>query len=105
MIRSDFCLSTLEIFCYSFQDNSIWVSLLFGLSVYKWELPALPITAIRSTNHCYQSVARILIILHAQNCPVAMWEGDLSLAIVHKGPLDYAEGSPLTIILYSPIER
>ena len=54
-------------------------------------------SAIRSTNHCYQSVARILIIIHTQNHPVALWKDDLSLSKVHKGPLSYAEGSPLTL--------
>ena len=54
-------------------------------------------STIRSTNHCYQLVARILIILHARNRPVAFWEGDLSLLKVYEGPLGYAEGSPLTL--------
>ena len=54
-------------------------------------------SVICSTNHCYQSVARILIILHAQNRPVALWEGDLSLSKVYEEPLGYAEGSLLTL--------
>ena len=54
-------------------------------------------SVICSTNHCYQLIARILIILCAQNRPVAFWEGDLSLSKVYKGPLDYTEGSPLTL--------
>ena len=44
-------------------------------------------SAIHSTNHCYRSVPRILIILRTQNCPVALWEGDLSLLKVYEGPL------------------
>ena len=54
-------------------------------------------SAIRSTNHCYQSIARISIILCTQNCLVTLWEGDLSLSKVCEGPLGYAEGSPLTL--------
>ena len=54
-------------------------------------------SAIRSTNHCYQSVPRISIILRAQNRPVALWEGDLSHSKVYKGPLNYVERSPLTL--------
>ena len=54
-------------------------------------------SAIRSTNHCYRSVPRILIILRARNRPVALWEGDLSHSKVYEGPLSYAEGSPLTL--------
>ena len=53
-------------------------------------------SVIHSINHCYQLIARILIILQAQNYPVALWEGDLSLSKVYEGPLGYAEGSPLT---------
>ena len=53
--------------------------------------------AIRSNNHCYQSVPRISIILRAQNRPVALWEGDLSHCKVYEGRLSYAEGSPLTL--------
>ena len=37
-------------------------------------------SAICSTNHCYQTVVRISIILQALNCPVALWEGDLSFS-------------------------
>ena len=37
-------------------------------------------SAICSTNHCYQTVVRISIILHALNYLVALWEGDLSLS-------------------------
>ena len=59
------------------------------------KLPALPYVApITAT---YQSVARISITLRAQNRLVALWEGDLSLSKVYKGPLYYAEGSPLTL--------
>ena len=56
-------------------------------------------SAICSTNHftAIKSVARISIILRARNCLVVFWEGDLSLSKVHKGPLGYAEGSPLTL--------
>ena len=36
----------------------------------------VPCFAIRNTNHCYQSIARISIILYAQNCPVLLWKGD-----------------------------
>ena len=54
-------------------------------------------SAICITSHCYQLVARISIILHGQNCPMALWEGDLSLSKVYKGPLGYTEGSPLTL--------
>ena len=49
-----------------------------------------------STNHCYQSVARILIILHARNCLVTLLESDLSFTKIYERPLGYAEGSPLT---------
>ena len=42
-------------------------------------------SAIRSTNHCYQSVPRIMIILRAQNCPVTLWEGDLSHSKIYEG--------------------
>ena len=45
----------------------------------------------------YLSAARISIILHARNCPVAFWEGDFSLSKVYEGPLGYVEGSPLTL--------
>ena len=54
-------------------------------------------SAIHSTNHCYRLVPRILIILCTQNCPVALWEGDLSLSKVYEGPLGYVEGRPLTL--------
>ena len=54
-------------------------------------------SAICSTNHCYQLVVRISIILRAQNHPVALWEGDLSLSKVYKGTLGYAEGSSLNL--------
>ena len=54
-------------------------------------------SAICSTNHCYRSVPRILIILRAQNHPVALWESDLSYSKVYEGPLSYTEGSPLTL--------
>ena len=54
-------------------------------------------SAICSTNHCYQLVVRILIILRARNRPVALWEGDLSLSKVYKGTLGYAEGSSLNL--------
>ena len=53
-------------------------------------------SAIHNTNHCYQSVPRISIILRAQNRPVALGEGDLSQSELYEGPLSYAEGSPLT---------
>ena len=59
------------------------------------ELRALPY--IRITNHYYQSIARILIILCTQNHPVAFWEGDISLSKVYEGSLGCAEGSPLTL--------
>ena len=54
-------------------------------------------SAIRSTNHCYQSVPRISIILRTKNGPVPLWEGDLSLLKVYEEPLGYAEGIPLTL--------
>ena len=54
-------------------------------------------SAMRGTNHCYQSFAKISIILCAQNHPVALWEGDLSFSKVCEGPLGYAEESPLTL--------
>ena len=59
------------------------------------ELPAT--YAICSTNHCYRSVSRILIILCTRNRPVALWEDDLSLSKVYEGPLGYVEGSPLIL--------
>ena len=54
-------------------------------------------SAICSTNHCYQSVVRISIILCAQNHLVALWEDDLSLSKVYKGTPIHAEGSSLTL--------
>ena len=54
-------------------------------------------SAILSTNHCYQSLSRILIILCAQDHLVDFWEGDLSLSKLYEGPLFYAEESPLTL--------
>ena len=54
-------------------------------------------SAINSTNYCCWLVHRISIILHTQNRPVALWEGDLSLSKVYEGPLGYVEGSPLTL--------
>ena len=54
-------------------------------------------SAIRSTNHCYQLVPRISIILRTKDGPVPLWEGDLSLLKVYEGPLGYAEGIPLTL--------
>ena len=121
-----FAFQPFRMFHHSFQDNSNSVSLCFRLLVYKWSpvYPALsgkislladsPVetseqgnayikwfgvafSAICSTNHCYQSVPRISIILQAQNCLVALWEGDLSLPKVHDEPLSYVEGSPLTL--------
>ena len=43
-------------------------------------------SVIHSTNYCYRLIARISIILRAQNYPVALWEGDLSLSKVYEGP-------------------
>ena len=110
-----------RLFHYSFQDNSNSVSLRFGLLVSclsrngedsslvdglvemsEWghayiKQFGVACSAIRSTNHCYQSIARISIILHAQNCLVALWEGDMSLSKVYEGLLGYVEGSPLTL--------
>ena len=51
-------------------------------------------SAICSTNHCYQLVTRILIILRARNLLVNLWKGDLSHSKVYEGPLSYAEGKP-----------
>ena len=50
--------------------------------------------AIHITNHYYQSISRILIILRTQNHLVAFWEGDFSLSKVYEGSLGCAEGSP-----------
>ena len=61
----------------------------------KWLGVACP--AIHITNHYYQLVARILIILCAQNHPVAFWEGDFSLSKVYEGSLGCVEVSPLTL--------
>ena len=48
-------------------------------------------SAIHITNHCYQSVARLSIIVYTKNHLMALWEGDLSLSKVYEGPLCYAE--------------
>ena len=95
------------------------VSLHFGLLVYKWpavypalarkildtrskglnegvlnlELPALPYVSPITAISVYQSINYI----RCRNCPVALWDGDLSLLKVYEGPLGYAEGCPLTL--------
>ena len=60
-------------------------------------MPTIVGTSLLITDHYYQSVARISIILHVRNCLLAMWEGDLSLLKVYEVPLGYAEGGPLTL--------
>ena len=124
--KQTFAFQPFRLFRHSFRDNSNSVSLCFGLSVYKWSSvnPALArrnssladnlvemserrhayikrfgvaCSAICSTNHCYRSFPIISIILCAQNCPMALWEGDLSDSKVYEGSLSYAEGSPLTL--------
>ena len=59
------------------------------------ELPALPYVAPIT------AISRLpeyrLYVLCAQNHPLALWEGDLLLLKVCKGPLGCTEGSPLTL--------
>ena len=125
--KQSFAFKPFRLFHHLFRDNSNSISLRFGLPVYKWSPVYLTLVrrrmilhwqttwskrlnegmlikrfgvacfAIRSNNHCYQSVPRISIILRAQNRPVALWEGDLSHCKVYEGRLSYAEGSPLTL--------
>ena len=76
----------------SLADNPVEKCLNEGMLIF-----GIACSAIRSTNHCYQTVARISIILRARNHPVALWEGDLSHSKVYERPLSYVEGSPLTL--------
>ena len=125
-LKQTFAFQPFRLFFHSFWGKCNSVSLHFRLQVYKWS-PVYPTLSGRilhwqtawskhlnkallilsdleslalpyiDTNHCYQSVPRISIILRAWNCPVLLWESDLSLSKVYKKPQGYAEGSPLTL--------